>query len=182
MNQEEQIISQMEEKFPFLQGKLRCQKAGRLWSAPLFAAEFEPVFAFVTGELGFDNFHMLVGLDKGENFEVIYVLSNQEHIMLQLVQSTPRHDPVVKSINGVFPNSLFHERELEDLFGVKVEGLPAGPRYPLPDGWPEGQHPLRKDWNTKYFDKKSMTYNPPEEKAAPAETQAERPEKGGSAL
>ena len=33
------------------------------------------------------------------------------------------------------------------MFGIKVEGLPEGERYPLPDGWPEGQYPLRKDWN-----------------------------------
>lgn len=165
MNNEEQIISRIEEKFPFLQGKLRCQRAGRLWAAPLFAAEFWPVFDFAVGELGFDNFHMLVGLDKGENFEVIYLLSNAQHIMLQLFQSTPRQNPVVKSINALFPNSLFHERELEDLFGIKVEGLPEGPRYPLPDGWPDGQHPLRKDWNPQYFDKKTMTYNPPGPKA-----------------
>jgi Ni,Fe-hydrogenase III component G len=24
--------------------------------------------------------------------------------------------------------------------------LPAGPRYPLPEDWPEGEHPLLKDW------------------------------------
>jgi len=33
-----------------------------------------------------------------------------------------------------------------DLFGAKVEGLPEGPRYPLPDDWPKNQFPLRKDW------------------------------------
>jgi Ni,Fe-hydrogenase III component G len=27
-----------------------------------------------------------------------------------------------------------------------VTGLPEGSRYPLPDNWPEGQYPLRKDW------------------------------------
>jgi Ni,Fe-hydrogenase III component G len=33
-----------------------------------------------------------------------------------------------------------------DLFGMQVEGLPPGNRYPLPDDWPPNQYPLRKDW------------------------------------
>jgi Ni,Fe-hydrogenase III component G len=33
-----------------------------------------------------------------------------------------------------------------DLLGAQVEGLPAGRRYPLPEDWPQGEYPLRKDW------------------------------------
>ena len=35
------------------------------------------------------------------------------------------------------------------MFGVKVEGLPAGRHYPLPEDWPQGEYPLRKDWKPK---------------------------------
>ena len=45
-----------------------------------------------------------------------------------------------------FPAAHIYERELVDLLGAKVEGLPPGNRYPLPDDWPEVQYPLRKDW------------------------------------
>jgi Ni,Fe-hydrogenase III component G len=41
-----------------------------------------------------------------------------------------------------------------DLLGIKVEGLPEGRRYPLPDNWPQGQYPLRKDWDPSVLDKK----------------------------
>jgi Ni,Fe-hydrogenase III component G len=33
-----------------------------------------------------------------------------------------------------------------DLLGIEFEGLSAGNRYPLPDDWPAGDHPLRKNW------------------------------------
>jgi Ni,Fe-hydrogenase III component G len=33
-----------------------------------------------------------------------------------------------------------------DLLGIKVNGLASGHRYPLPDNWPKGEYPLRKDW------------------------------------
>ena len=32
------------------------------------------------------------------------------------------------------------------MFGIVVEGIPDGRRLNLPDDWPDGQYPLRKDW------------------------------------
>jgi Ni,Fe-hydrogenase III component G len=46
----------------------------------------------------------------------------------------------------LFVGAEIYERELVDLLGVKVEGLPSGNRYPLMDDWPKDQFPLRKDW------------------------------------
>ena len=53
-----------------------------------------------------------------------------------------------------FPGAELYERELVDMFGISVEGLPAGNRYPLPDDWPQGQHPLRKDWKKEMLEGK----------------------------
>ncbi len=41
------------------------------------------------------------------------------------------------------------EREIRDLVGIEPVGHPYPKRLVLPDGWPEGVHPLRKDvpWN-----------------------------------
>ena len=60
------------------------------------------------------------------------------------------------------PSIVLHEREIVDLFGVEVEGLPDGPHYPLPDGWPEGNYPMRKDWDPKKFNKDTMKYEQPQ--------------------
>jgi Ni,Fe-hydrogenase III component G len=35
-----------------------------------------------------------------------------------------------------------------DLLGVRIEGLPAGKRYPLTDDWPANEFPLRKNWKS----------------------------------
>ncbi|MDD5679724.1 MAG: NADH-quinone oxidoreductase subunit C, partial [Candidatus Omnitrophica bacterium] len=58
----------------------------------------------------------------------------------------PRENPAVKTVTEYFHAADAYERELTDLLGIKVEGLPPGHRYPLPDNWPAGQYPLRKDW------------------------------------
>jgi membrane-bound hydrogenase subunit beta len=60
--------------------------------------------------------------------------------------AVPKANPVIKTVTDVFPAATLYERELMDLLGAKVDGLPAGRRYPLPEDWPVDQFPLRKDW------------------------------------
>jgi NADH-quinone oxidoreductase subunit D len=47
----------------------------------------------------------------------------------------------------LLPGASFHEREVADLFGVTFEGHPNPGRLVLPDDWPSGLYPLRKDAN-----------------------------------
>jgi Ni,Fe-hydrogenase III component G len=46
----------------------------------------------------------------------------------------------------VIPGAILYERELQDMFGIVVEGLPDPRPLLLCDDWPAGEHPLRKDW------------------------------------
>ncbi len=158
---EKKALSTILEKFPFLEGKIDVQRRQRIISSPMERPLFEEVFSFVVTDGGFNCFHLVIGVDDGENLGFIYVLSNQDKVMLLLKQSAPKSNPAIKSVCATFPNALWHERELVDLFGTIVEELPEGPTYPLPDGWPAGNYPLRKEWKVEYFDKINMTYNPP---------------------
>ena len=47
---------------------------------------------------------------------------------------------------GVIPGAVLYEREIQEMFGIVVEGIPDGRRLNLPDDWPDGVFPLRKDW------------------------------------
>jgi Ni,Fe-hydrogenase III component G len=55
----------------------------------------------------------------------------------------------IKSVTPDFPGADIYESELQDLLGARVEGKPVSPRYPLPEDWPQGDHPLLKDWKPK---------------------------------
>jgi len=102
---------------------------------------------FLRGELGFDHLCAITGLDTGENFEFLYHVSEAGGVLATLKIKTRREDPVViQSVLPIYPGATFYERELEGLLGVKVDGLPEGRQYPLPDNWPKGQYPMRKDW------------------------------------
>ena len=102
---------------------------------------------YLHDELNFDHLCTITGLDTGENFEFLYHIAEPEGIVLTLKFQTRREDPVViQSVLPVYNGATFYERELESLLGVKVEGLTPGRQYPLPDNWPKGQYPMRKDW------------------------------------
>ncbi len=59
----------------------------------------------------------------------------------------PRDRPVGPSIGAVVPSAPLFEREVHEMLGVEVEGLPQGRRQFLSDDWPEGVYPLRKDFS-----------------------------------
>ena len=51
------------------------------------------------------------------------------------------------SVTPVIPAANWAEREVHDLFGFRPVGHPDPRRLLLPEGWPEGAHPLRKDFD-----------------------------------
>ena len=174
MMREEEIKNSLLKKFPFLEEKIAIPRERRIFAGPMAKDDFEKAFEYIVKELNFNDFHMIVGLDSGDNLEFVYILTNPDQIVLNVKLLAPKSNPVIETITDIFPNALWHERELEDLLGAKVNGLPEGPHYPLPDGWPEGNYPLRKDWHPEYFDKETMTYNPPAPKENNDEEQIEK--------
>ena len=158
---EQMIVDRLCEKFPFLQGRIHVQRQKRIFTGHLIKEEFEQVLHYLHDEMGFYKASHVVGTDEGNNLGFIYLLSDKEGNILALKEIAPKSNPKINSMTGIYPSLERHERELVDLFGAEVQGLPEGPSYPLPDGWPEGNYPLRKEWKPEYFDKNTMTYNPP---------------------
>lgn len=57
----------------------------------------------------------------------------------------PAERPEYPSAVPVLPAAHWDEREAQDLFGVVAMGHPDPRRLVLPDDWPAGLHPLRRD-------------------------------------
>ena len=104
------------------------------------------ILHFCHDELVFDHLCTITGLDNGEMFEFLYHIAHEDGIVLTLKVKTPRDGGVLPSVMPIYNGAIFYELELEGLLGVEVEGLPDDRQYPLPDNWPKGQYPMRKDW------------------------------------
>lgn len=163
MQVEKEIVRRLCQKLTFLKDKVHVQREKRIFSDFLPRKEFEQAVDYLHSEMGFDKASHVVGTDEGDELGFIYLLTNSGGIIFALKEKAPKSDPRIGSLSGRYPSLEFHERELVCLFGATIEGLPDGPSYPLPDGWPEGNYPLRKDWNPDYFDRNNLTYNPPSE-------------------
>ncbi len=155
---EEKVQQQLVNRFPELSGSIRIARSRRIF-VDVSDQRFLDVLDYVRGELGFPILCLIVGLDEGENFGIIYILASGDGTLASLTRRIPRDEPVICSIYDRMPNSEIYERELVDLFGIHVTGLPDGSRYPLPDDWPEGQFPLRKDWTPDMLDQVEVAVN-----------------------
>ncbi len=107
--------------------------------------QLNPLLAYLKETFGLAHLGTISGVDLGENFEVIYHLSNADATVSVRIL-TPRQDPRIPSVCALIPGAILYERELQDMFGLVVEDIPDGRRLLLCDDWPEGQYPLRKDW------------------------------------
>ncbi len=148
MTNEEQIQQAVTEKCGIPADKIRIQRARRIW-VNVEPDQFDRVLEFLNKEQKFVILCTITGLDEGEKITIIYHLAQMGGIMLNLNVGIPKDKPVWKSVHPYFNGCAIYEREIKDLLGVTFEGIPPGSRYPLPDGWPEGEYPLRKDWKSK---------------------------------
>ncbi len=145
MAHEETIKQELIKRFGFLEGKITTPRPRRIFVG-VPQDRFEDVFAYAVKELNFPHLCTITGLDEGEVLSFIYHLAHQGGILLNIKISVPKSNPVIKTVTPMFPGAEMYEREVMDLLGAKVEGLPPGNRYPLPDDFPKDQFPLRKDW------------------------------------
>ncbi len=145
MGAEEQVSQELIKRFNYLQDKVRVARQRRMF-VEVSLEHFKEVFEYVQYRQGFKMLCAITGLDEGETFGIIYHCAHDNGTMMNIKMHIPRNNPVLSSVTPYFPSAEAYERELIDLLGIQVQGLPEGPRYPLPDDWPSNEHPLRKDW------------------------------------
>jgi Ni,Fe-hydrogenase III component G len=158
MAEEQDIVQQLVTQFPYLRDKVAVRRVRRIF-ADVTVVNLPDVFDYVVREMGFEILCTITGLDQGLTLGVIYHLSRPSGVVLNIVTSVHKIAPVLKTVTPYFSSAEIYEREIADLLGIEVHGLPPGTRYPLPDDWPKEVFPLRKDWNLKMLLKKEAGKN-----------------------
>ena len=63
---------------------------------------------------------------------------------LRLKAQVSEHDAAIDTVEGVWPNANWNEREVYDMFGIAFNNHSDLRRILMPDDWVG--HPLRKDF------------------------------------
>ena len=146
MEKETLVLNKLAGAFPCLEGAGVIPVERRIF-IDVPGEIFMDVIKYACLELKFDHLCTITGLDAVEYFEFIYHISNDDGIVLNLKRRAPKDNPVIDSVLPLYDGATFYELELEGILGAEVTGLPKDRQYPLPDTWPKGQYPLRKDWS-----------------------------------
>jgi len=141
----EDILAKLEAKFPAVIADFKSPRKARIYFR-LTGGQFKDVLVYLMKDLGYSHLSTLTAIDNRTEFEVIYNLFGK-NTGVSMAVKVDRSDPRIDTITDIVPGALVHEREIQDMMGIKVNNIPDGRRLIIPEDWPQDQYPLRKDWN-----------------------------------
>ena len=105
-----------------------------------------PVVTYIFKDLG-ARFNIASGLETREHFEILYHFTFEALDMVVSLRVVLGRDKLeIASLTCVFEGANWIEREINEMLGIKFTGHPDLRRLLLPEDWPEGVYPLRRDY------------------------------------
>lgn len=98
----------------------------------------------------FPHLSVIGSSDLGESIRLVYIFSIQYGVvkseyMVTFAVTLPKSDLSIPTISDLIPGAIISEREKQEFLGVKILGIPDGRRLFLPEDFPQGVYPWRKD-------------------------------------
>ncbi len=96
-------------------------------------------------------FSIATAVDGPDGIEILYHFSfdrDKAFISFRAFMKDAKN-PAIDSITPIFAGAEWIEREIHELFGVDFKGHPNLKTLLLPDGWPEGKNPLRRNFKSE---------------------------------
>ena len=124
-----------------------------IWLSP--DALLPVVATLVAGEWGY--LAAITGLDPGVATGQLHVLYHfaEGAAVVTLRVAVPRDVAELPTIRPLIPLAAMYEQELTEVLGVAVVGAPLRGRLFLPDDWPDGVYPLRKEFQMEQLERES---------------------------
>ena len=98
----------------------------------------------------YPHFSIISCTDLGEYVELNYHFTlgyggHLEEFVITFKIKLPKNDLKIDSIADIFPATIYSEREIQEMMGVKVENIPDGRHMFLTKDFPSGIYPWRRD-------------------------------------
>lgn len=153
----EKIIELFKEKFngSIVNSKIEIKTAGAnknsyniIW-LEVELSDFKEVVKFLCS-INFPHFAIISDHDLEEEIKLTYHFSlyygeKSKEISFNVTTSLPKNNLKINTITDLIPGAQTSEREIKEMLGITIEGLPDLANIFLPKDFPQGVYPLRKD-------------------------------------
>ncbi|MEM2897011.1 MAG: NADH-quinone oxidoreductase subunit C [Candidatus Bathyarchaeia archaeon] len=146
-NREEEIAEELKKAFGEKIIDTKIQRKGRIFiSVP--TESYKDLIKYLVEKMQIIHVSTITGIDSGEKIEVMpHLFGRGSEITVKV--AIPKEKPEIDTITDILPGASLYEREVHDLLGVVFVGHPNLERLILPEDWPEGVYPLRKDYKRR---------------------------------
>ncbi len=86
----------------------------------------------------------ITGVDNGRQIELLYHFVTNG-ISLNVRAAVDKGVDRIETITPLVPAAIMYEREVQEMLGVEIAGHPDPRRLVLPEDWPDGDYPLRRE-------------------------------------
>jgi len=113
----------------------------------IYPKDIEEIVRYVFKERGF-RFDTASAVDDFDALEILYHFSYDASGITISFRALlkDKQDPHIDTITGITRSAWWIEREMHELFGIEFNGNNDLRPLLLPDDWPKGVYPLRKDF------------------------------------
>ena len=92
-------------------------------------------------------FNTASGVDVRQYIEIMYHFIIEEiNLLITLRLKLDKTSPEVDSLTSLFEGANWIEREMAEMLNIRFKGHPDPRRLLLPENWPDGVDPLRRDY------------------------------------
>jgi NADH:ubiquinone oxidoreductase subunit C len=102
---------------------------------------------YIFKDLGL-RFNIATAVDDFAAIEILYHFADDPggYVISLRAILAEKSDPHIDTITTITKSAWWIEREMHELFGIHFDGNPDLRPLLLPDNWPNGVYPLRKDF------------------------------------
>ena len=113
----------------------------------IYPKDIKAFVRYIFKDLSF-RFDTASGVDDFDALEILYHFSHDQSgvtISLRAILKD-KQDPHIDTITDITRSAWWIERELHELFGIEFNGNSDSRPLLLPDDWPKGVYPLKKNF------------------------------------